>query len=52
MFEAGGLRQDVIDEYFAGTASRVGGVGLDIIAREVLMRHTAAFAERKRALQT
>jgi glutamate synthase (ferredoxin) len=52
VFEAVGLRQDVIDEYFAGTASRVGGVGLDVIAREVLMRHTAAFAERKRALQT
>ncbi|HUQ11865.1 MAG TPA: glutamate synthase large subunit, partial [Steroidobacteraceae bacterium] len=47
VFEAVGLRQDVIDEYFAGTASRVGGVGLDVIAREVLMRHQAAFAERK-----
>jgi glutamate synthase (NADPH) large chain len=49
VFEAVGLRQDVIDEYFAGTASRVGGVGLDVIAREVLMRHQAAFAERKSA---
>ena len=47
VFEAVGLRQDVIDEYFAGTASRVGGVGLDVVAREVLMRHEAAFAERK-----
>jgi glutamate synthase (ferredoxin) len=52
VFEAVGLRQDVIDEYFTGTASRVGGVGIDVIAREVLMRHTAAFAERKRAMQT
>src|SRR5688572_20745277 len=52
VFEAVGLRQDVIDEYFTGTSSRVGGVGVDVIAREVLMRHTAAFAERKRALQT
>jgi glutamate synthase (ferredoxin) len=52
VFEAVGLRQDVIDEYFSGTASRVGGVGMDVIAREVLMRHSAAFAERKRALQT
>ena len=40
VFEAVGLRQDVIDEYFTGTASRVGGVGLDVIAQEVLMRHT------------
>src|SRR6187431_1781365 len=52
VFEAVGLRQDVIDEYFSGTASRVGGVGLDVIAREVLMRHTAAFAERKPQSQT
>ncbi len=52
VFEAVGLRQDVIDEYFTGTASRVGGVGLDVIAREVLMRQTAAFAERKPQLQT
>ncbi len=47
VFEAVGLRQDVIDEYFAGTASRVGGVGLDVVAREVLMRHNAAFADRR-----
>ena len=52
VFEAVGLRQDVIDEYFSGTASRVGGVGLDVIAREVLMRHTMAFAERKPQSQT
>ena len=52
VFEAVGLRQDVIDEYFAGTASRVGGVGLDVIAREVLIRHTMAFAERKPQSQT
>src|SRR6187455_1867138 len=52
VFEAVGLRQDVIDEYFSGTASRVGGVGLEVIAREVLMRHTAAFAERKPQSQT
>jgi glutamate synthase domain-containing protein 2 len=30
VFEAVGLRQDVIDEYFAGTSSRVGGVGLGV----------------------
>ncbi len=52
VFEAVGLRQDVIDEYFSGTASRVGGVGLDVIAKEVLMRHTMAFAERKPQSQT
>ena len=46
VFEAIGLRQDVIDEYFTGTASRVGGIGIDTIASEVLMRHSAAFPDR------
>ncbi|MDE2252580.1 MAG: glutamate synthase large subunit [Gammaproteobacteria bacterium] len=46
VFEAVGLRQDLIDDYFTGTASRVGGIGVDVVAKEVLMRHRAAFAER------
>src|SRR6185295_16268177 len=46
VFEAVGLRQDLIDEHFTNTASRIGGVGLDVIAKEVLMRHGAAFPER------
>ena len=54
VFEAVGLRQDVIDEYFTWTASRIGGIGMETIAQEVLMRHHAAFPARKtggRALQ-
>ncbi|HET9694560.1 MAG TPA: glutamate synthase central domain-containing protein, partial [Steroidobacteraceae bacterium] len=47
VFEAIGLRQDVIDEYFSWTASRVGGIGTDVIAQEVLLRHNAAFPERR-----
>jgi glutamate synthase (NADPH/NADH) large chain len=46
VFEALGLRQDVIDTYFTWTPSRVGGVGLDVIAQEVLLRHRAAYPER------
>ncbi|HNC24238.1 MAG TPA: glutamate synthase large subunit [Opitutaceae bacterium] len=46
VFEALGLRQDVIDHYFTWTASRVGGIGLDVIAQEVLTRHRAAYPER------
>lgn len=46
-FEAVGLRQDVIDEYFTWTPSRVGGIGMDVIAQEVLVRHRAAFPERR-----
>jgi glutamate synthase domain-containing protein 2/glutamate synthase domain-containing protein 1/glutamate synthase domain-containing protein 3 len=47
VFEALGLRQDVIDEYFTWTPSRIGGVGLDVIASEVLARHHAAFPDRQ-----
>ena len=47
VFEAVGLRQDVIDHYFTWTSSRVGGIGLDVIAQEVLARHRAAYPERQ-----
>jgi len=47
VFEAVGLRHDVIDRYFTWTASRIGGVGMDVVAQEVLMRHGAAFADRE-----
>jgi len=38
-FEAVGLAHDVIDEYFTGTVSRIGGVGLEVLAEEVAARH-------------
>ncbi len=47
IFEAIGLKQSVIDKYFTWTASRVEGIGLDVIAREVQMRHHHAFPERQ-----
>ncbi|MGH8299390.1 MAG: glutamate synthase large subunit, partial [Steroidobacteraceae bacterium] len=47
VFEAVGLRQDVIDQYFTWTASRIGGIGMETIAQEVLIRHRAAFPARK-----
>jgi glutamate synthase (ferredoxin) len=46
IFEAVGLGQEVIDQYFTWTASRVGGIGLDVIADEVRSRHRRAFPER------
>ena len=46
IFEAIGLHSSVIDRYFTWTASRVEGVGLDVIAKEVLMRHQHAFPDR------
>jgi glutamate synthase (NADPH/NADH) large chain len=47
VFEAVGLRQDVVDHYFTWTPSRVGGIGLDVIAQEVLARHHAAYPDRQ-----
>ncbi|MBN1217317.1 MAG: glutamate synthase large subunit [Anaerolineae bacterium] len=45
IFEAVGLNQQVIDQYFTWTASRIGGIGLEVIAREVELRHRSAFPE-------
>jgi glutamate synthase (NADPH/NADH) large chain/glutamate synthase (ferredoxin) len=49
IFEAIGIRKDVIDKYFTGTASRLGGIGLDMIEKEALMRHWDGFAENRGA---
>jgi glutamate synthase (NADPH) large chain len=43
IFEAFGLAQDLVDKYFTGTTSRLGGVGLDTIAEEVRQRHVKAY---------
>ena len=45
IFEAVGLSHDLVDEYFTGTVSRLGGIGLDEIAAEVAMRHRLANPE-------
>ena len=44
-FEAIGLNRDVIDEYFTGTPMQLGGVGLDVLAEEVKLRHRRAYPE-------
>jgi glutamate synthase (NADPH) large chain len=45
VFEAFGLGGDVVDEYFTGTPSLLGGVGLSAIAAEAAARHAAAYPE-------
>ena len=40
IFEAIGLNQNLIDDYFTNTASRVEGIGLEAIAKDVQTRHT------------
>src|SRR3954463_4719021 len=52
VFEAIGLSQDFVDEYFTWTASRVGGVGIDVIAREARMRHERGFPPKRPIFHT
>ncbi len=50
IFEAVGLERELIDTHFTGTASRIGGVGLEALAAEALERHTRAYPAQKDAL--
>ena len=43
IFEALGLSQELVDKYFTGTTSKLGGVGLDELAEEVARRHRVAY---------
>ncbi|MBJ7528419.1 MAG: glutamate synthase large subunit, partial [Nocardioides sp.] len=43
IFEAVGLSQAVVDKYFTGTTSKLGGIELDTIAEEVARRHATAY---------
>ncbi len=45
IFEAIGLARELVDEFFVGTVSRIGGIDLDVVAREVASRHRVAFAD-------
>jgi glutamate synthase (ferredoxin) len=46
IFESIGLNHSVIDKYFTWTASRLEGAGLEVIAKEAVLRHHHAFPER------
>ncbi len=43
IFEAVGLERALIDRHFTGTASRIGGVGIEVLAQEALERHARAY---------
>ena len=45
IFDAVGLAQSFVDEFFTGTTTRVDGVGLDEIAKETVRRHRLAFGD-------
>ncbi|PYR80148.1 MAG: glutamate synthase large subunit [Acidobacteria bacterium] len=46
IFEAIGLDRAFVDRHFTGTSSRIGGIGMDGVAREALERHRHAYATR------
>jgi glutamate synthase domain-containing protein 2/glutamate synthase domain-containing protein 3 len=46
IFEAVGIGQECIKKYFTGTPSRIGGIGIDLIAQETLMRHHTGYPAR------
>ena len=48
IFEAVGLAPELIDRHFTGTASRIGGIGVDVLARETLERHARAYPRTRR----
>jgi glutamate synthase (ferredoxin) len=52
VFEAVGLNQDFIDEYFTWTATRVGGVGIDVVAKEARMRNERGFPPKRPIVHT
>ncbi|WP_406449069.1 glutamate synthase large subunit [Streptomyces sp. NBC_00876] len=43
VFEAVGLDEDFVAKYFNGTATKIGGAGLDVVAKEVAARHTKGY---------
>jgi glutamate synthase (NADPH) large chain len=43
VFEAVGLDQAFVDKYFNGTATKIGGAGLDVVAQEVAARHAKGY---------
>ena len=43
VFEAIGLAKEVVEKYFTGTVSRIGGVGLDVLTEEAILKHRHAF---------
>ncbi len=50
IFEALGLHRDVVDKYFTGTPSRIGGLGFTEIITEAIDRHSNAFASEHKTL--
>jgi len=50
IFDAVGLNSDLIEKYFEGTPSRIGGIGIETLAKEVLTRHKNAFNKLRKPI--
>ena len=51
IFEALGISKSVVDKYFTGTVSRIQGLTIDDIAKEVLIRHRIGYSTREIPVQ-
>ncbi|MFB0975532.1 MAG: glutamate synthase central domain-containing protein, partial [Tolumonas sp.] len=47
IFEAVGLKQELVDKYFKGTPTNVGGLGLFEVAQEAVSMHAKAFGDKQ-----
>ncbi|CAA9529223.1 MAG: Glutamate synthase [NADPH] large chain, partial [uncultured Solirubrobacteraceae bacterium] len=45
IFEAVGLERELIDRHFSGTASRIGGIGIEVLAKETLEKHARGYGD-------
>ncbi|GGA26383.1 glutamate synthase large subunit [Psychrobacillus lasiicapitis] len=52
VFEAVGISKEVIDRYFTGTASQIGGINLETIAEEAIKRYQAAHESKEASLES
>jgi glutamate synthase (NADPH/NADH) large chain len=52
IFEAIGLSSALVDQYFTWTPSRIGGLGLEELTKETLMRHTQGYSEQEGRVRT
>jgi len=50
IFDAVGLNSEFTEKYFAGTPSRIGGIGIEIVAKGVLIRHKNAFNKLRKPI--
>ena len=51
IFEIIGINKNVVDQYFAGATSRIEGMGIDEIAKEVLAKHHFAFTKKTQPIE-